>query len=254
MARAVDGTFLLRIDDLDQTRARSEWETLIYDDLRWLGLTWDGPVRRQSEHFDDYSAALSDLAKAGAVYPCRCSRADLIAAASAPQEGVPEFGPDGRIYQGTCRTRNISDALPSDALRYNLAKTVRLSSPLPTFIETGSSHQGTHSVTATHLTEQVGDPILARAGLAASYHFAVVLDDAATNVTNVVRGEDLFDASYLQRFLQSQMNLPPVTYHHHDLIRDHTGKRLAKRDDARAISTYRDDGASPSDIRRLVGL
>lgn len=254
MARAQGGQFLLRIDDLDQSRARPEWEDLIFEDIHWLGLTWDGDVRRQSDHFATYQTALNSLARYGGVYPCRCTRADIAAAASAPQEGVPEFGPDGRIYPGTCRGRVYVDRLPTDALRYDLSKTVGTPDKMPAFTETGPAHQGEHEVTAEHLLTRVGDPILARANLAASYHFAVILDDAETDVSHVIRGEDLFEATYLQRFLQWELGLSPPVYHHHALIRDDQGKRLAKRDDARAISTYRADGATPEDIRRMFGL
>lgn len=252
MARAQGGAFLLRIDDLDQSRARAEWEDLIYEDLRWLGLTWDEPVRRQSDHFSDYRAALAALAEGGAVYPCCCTRADIDAAASAPQEGAPVYGPDGRIYPGTCRGHGYAERLSSDALRFDLTKS--MPDRMPSFTETGPAHSGTHTVTREHLLTRVGDPVLARPGMAASYHFSVVLDDAACGITHVIRGEDLFEATFLQRFLQHQMGLPAPTYHHHRLIRDAAGKRLAKRDDARAIRTYREDGATPQDIRRMVGL
>jgi len=254
MARAAGGEFLLRIDDLDQSRARREWEELIYEDLEWLGLTWDGPVRRQSDHFDSYRRALDSLASYGAVYPCQCSRTDIAAAASAPQEGVPEFGPDGRIYPGTCRGCSYADRKETDALRYDLSKTVGRPDQMPAFTEIGPLYAGEYDVTAEHLLTRVGDPILARPNMAASYHFAVVLDDAVSEITHVIRGADLFEASYLQRFLQWELGLHAVTYHHHDLIRDEAGKRLAKRDDARAISKYREDGATPKDIRRMVGL
>ena len=254
MARAQGGQFLLRIDDLDQSRARPEWEVLIYEDLRWLGLDWDGPVRRQSEHFDVYIRALETLAQHGAVYPCHCSRADITAAANAPQEGVSDFGPDGRIYPGTCRGRNYADRADTDALRYDLSKTLGPPSRMPTFEETGPSHAGLHRVTAEHLLTRVGDPILARPNFAASYHFAVILDDTCSGVTHVIRGEDLFEATYLQRFLQSELGISPPIYHHHRLIRDADGKRLAKRDDARAIAKFRAEGASPQDIRHMVGL
>lgn len=254
MARAAGGEFLLRIEDIDQSRARPEWEALIYEDLAWLGLTWNGPVRRQSEHLDMYRTALDSLARHGSVYPCRCSRADIAAAAAAPQEGVPEFGPDGRIYPGTCRGRAYTDRAPGDALRYNLSRTVGPADRMPAFTETGPLHAGEHEVTAEHLLTRVGDPVLARPGMAASYHFSVVLDDAAQGITHVVRGADLFEATFLQRFLQWELGLSPPVYHHHRLIRDETGKRLAKRDDARAIRLYRAEGATPQDIRRMVGL
>ena len=252
MARKASGRFLLRIDDLDQSRARAHWEEQIKDDLHWLGVTWDGPVRRQSDHFDGYRDTLESLADQGAVYPCSCKRRDIEAAASAQQEGVPTHGPDGPIYPGTCRHRRFQDRQPGDALRLNLDKAC--SARLPAFTETGPAHKGAHEVTANYLKTCVGDPVLARPGMAASYNFAVVLDDAATEITHVIRGEDLFTASYIQRVFQWQLGLPAVCYHPHRLIRDEHGKRLAKRDDARAIATYRAEGASPEDIRRMVGL
>ncbi|WGW02649.1 tRNA glutamyl-Q(34) synthetase GluQRS [Tropicibacter oceani] len=252
MARKAGGQFRLRIDDLDQSRSRPEWESQILDDLSWLGITWNGPVRRQSDHFDDYRQALENLAAKGAVYPCRCKRRDIEAAVSAPQEGVRQYGPDGLIYPGTCRHRPYADRQPGDALRLNLDKAC--GRQMPAFDETGPAHAGRHEVTAEFLKTRVGDPVLARPGMAASYHFAVVLDDASTGVTHVIRGEDLFEASYIQRFLQWELGLPSVQYHHHRLIRDDAGKRLAKRDDARAIAKYRADGATPQDIRQMVGL
>ncbi|MBY6200059.1 tRNA glutamyl-Q(34) synthetase GluQRS [Maritalea mobilis] len=252
MARAAGGQFLLRIDDIDQSRARPDWEELIYEDLSWLGLTWDEPPWRQSEHLSDYRAAVEHLAGRGLCYPCSCSRRDIAEAASAPQEGTPEFGPDGRIYPGTCRGRPMSDWTEGMAIRLDLAKA------LPdldvTFTETGPAHPGAHRVTVDTLLTQVGDPVLARPHMAASYHLSVVLDDAAQAISHVIRGEDLFDATQLQRALQALLGLPTPTYHHHRLIRDEAGKRLAKRDDARAIRNYREDGASPDDIRRMAGL
>ena len=252
MARENNGRFLLRIDDIDQSRSRPQWERQIFDDLAWLGVTWDEPVRRQSEHLADYIATLEGLARYGAVYPCSCNRRDIEAAASAPQEGQPAFGPDGRIYPGTCRGRAFADRKPEDALRYDLSKSV--GRYLPFFSETGPAHAGVHEVTAAFLLNRVGDPVLARPGMAASYHFSVILDDANSHVTHVVRGEDLFEATFLQRFLQWELGLSPPIYHHHRLIRDDAGQRLAKRDDARALARFRAEGATPEDIRRLVGL
>lgn len=252
MARASGGRFLLRIDDLDQSRARPHWEQQIYDDLTWLGLTWDGPVRRQSEHFAEYEATLAQLAAQGLTFTCQCSRRDIEAAANAPQEGVPEFGPDGRIYPGTCRHR----ALPaSDATCTRLAMSRACIKALPaTFTETGPAHRGQHALSQQDLETTIGDVVLARRNMAASYHLAVVLDDAATGVTHAVRGEDLFDATRIHVLMQNLLGLPTPTYHHHGLVRDDTGKRLAKRDDARAIAKYRQDGATPADVRALVGL
>lgn len=251
MARATGGWFRLRLDDIDQSRARAEWAVQIEEDLAWLGVTWDGPVHRQSEHLAEYRAAIGRLSARGLTYPCSCTRRDIEAAASAPQEGVPEFGPDGRIYPGTCRARRMEDARPGDAIRLDLS---RCNLPALEFTDSGPIHPGHHRVTASDLRREVGDPVLARPHMAASYHLSIVIDDAAQGVSHVIRGADLFEATKLQRALQHLLELPTPDYHHHRLIRDAAGKRLAKRDDARAIARYRDDGVTLADIRRMVGL
>ncbi|MEM1341931.1 MAG: tRNA glutamyl-Q(34) synthetase GluQRS [Pseudomonadota bacterium] len=257
MAAEAQGQFLLRMDDIDASRARPEWDAQIQDDLRWLGVTWHGRIWRQSAKLALYQSALHRLSVRGLLYPCSCSRRDIEAAASAPQEGdgiaaKPRFGPDGRIYPGTCRGRPMASQLPGDAIRLDLSKALP---PEPlAFTETGPAHAGRHIVTAKHLLEQIGDPVLARPNLPASYHLSVVIDDATQRVSDVVRGEDLFEATFLHRYLQYLLSLPTPRYHHHRLIRDEDGKRLAKRDDARAIATYRADGASPADVREMVGL
>ncbi|MEX0338607.1 MAG: tRNA glutamyl-Q(34) synthetase GluQRS [Arenibacterium sp.] len=251
-ARAAKGAFLLRIDDIDQSRARAHWEDQLKNDLTWLGLDWDGPIRRQSDHFADYRDVLEQLAAQGLLYPCSCKRRDIEAAANAPQEGAPEFGPDGRIYPGTCRDRPMSSRLETDALRLDLS---RLHFPHSlSFEETGPLHAGRHGVTHAMLQREVGDPVLARPNMAASYHLSVVIDDADQAITHVTRGADLFDATFLHVALQTILGLPTPVYHHHDLIRDENGKRLAKRDDARAISKYRSDGLTPDQIRKMLGL
>jgi glutamyl-Q tRNA(Asp) synthetase len=252
MARAANGRFLLRMDDIDQTRARASWGTGIEQDLTWLGLTWDGPIWHQSAHLARYRADLDRLAAAGLTYPCSCKRRDIETAAAAPQEGVPSHGPDGRIYPGTCRNRPMSDLKPGDAIRLDLARA--MPKTLPVFSETGPGHAGRHSITPDHLLTHIGDPVLARPQMAASYHLSVVIDDAAQNISHVIRGEDLFAASFLHATLQAILNLPSPSYHHHRLIRDENGKRLAKRDDARAIHTYRAAGLSPQDIRAMLPL
>ena len=259
MARAGEGRFLLRIEDIDSSRARPEWEDGIYDDLAWLGLTWETPVMRQSERIPAYRAALTRLWALGLLSPCSCSRRDIVAAAEAPQEGVPPaFGPDGLIYPGTCRQiPNPTSPLPNAVLRLNMARALRkLPDPL-VFTEMGASPDGeTGQIILSHamLREDVGDVVLARAEMGASYHLSVTVDDAAQGVTRVTRGQDLFTATYIHVVLQKLLGLPTPTYHHHSLIRDETGKRLAKRDDARAIRLYRDEGKTPADIRAMVGL
>ncbi|APX11627.1 tRNA glutamyl-Q(34) synthetase GluQRS [Tateyamaria omphalii] len=251
MARDVNGTFLLRIEDTDTSRARVAWEEQIYDDLAWLGLTWRTPVLRQSEHLERYNRALMQLAADGLVYPCSCRRSDIRAALSAPQEGVIEPS----VYPGTCRHRQMSSRKPGDALRLNMARALeRLEAPL-SFVDTGPIHTGTHAIDPDTLLHQTGDAVLGRKEIeTVSYVLAAVIDDAAQGITHIVRGADLFDTTPLQVVLQHLLDLPTPIYHHHRLIRDDAGKRLAKRDDARAIAKYRADCATPDDIRAMVGL
>ncbi|WP_281967782.1 tRNA glutamyl-Q(34) synthetase GluQRS [Roseovarius nanhaiticus] len=260
MAKAHRGQFLLRIEDIDQSRARPEWEAQIYDDLAWLGLTWPMPVMRQSERIDTYSAALRNLVAKGLAYPCTCSRRDIAAAASAPQEGAPLIGPDGIVYPGTCRPsldaapRGVSDGA---ALRLDMrAARLRLGAA-PVFTETGLGPDGETGPIDTcweTVFETVGDIVIARPAMGTSYHLSVVLDDAAQGITTVTRGQDLFEATVIHVILQRLLGVPTPLYHHHRLIRDNHGKRLAKRDDARAIAKYRAEGANPQDIRAMIGL
>ena len=226
-ARAAGGTFHLRIDDLDQTRARPEWEAQIHDDLAWLGLDWPRPALRQSARLPRYRTALTHLWDMGLLYPCTCTRSDIRAAVAAPP-----LGP-----------------MPADnALRLDMARAIkRLDSPLA-YLEKDQT------VTPQDMVDTVGDVVLSRRDLGASYHLAVVLDDADQEITHVIRGEDLSGATPIHVLLQRLLGLASPAYHHHRLIRDETGKRLAKRDDARAIATYRAAGATPGDIRVMVGL
>ena len=257
MARAARGHFLLRIEDIDQSRARPAWETQIYDDLTWLGLTWDAPPERQSDHMKRYDQAIDKMWNNGFLYPCYCTRRDILGAASAPQEGATALGPDGVIYPGTCRCVPEGPRPPDAALRLNIARLLPALPPRLGFTETGESPDGTSGeigFTAKTLPAIIGDIVLARRDMGTSYHLSVVLDDAAQQITHVVRGQDLFDSTAIHVILQNALGLPTPIYHHHKLIRDENGKRLAKRDDARAIATYRADGASPADIRALVGL
>jgi glutamyl-Q tRNA(Asp) synthetase len=250
LAQAAGGRFLLRIEDIDRARCRPEWERAIAADLHWLGLDWPVPVMRQSGRAAAYDAALDRLAALGVTYRCRCSRADIRAALSAPQEGVA-MGPDGPVYPGTCRGRGVQD--PGAAIRLDMARAVALTGPVA-WHETGPEARGLQLWTPAQLLAEVGDVVLARRDLGTSYHLAVVVDDAAQGVTLVVRGADLLAATAIHGVLQRLLGLPVPDYHHHRLIRDGQGRRLAKRDDARAIALYRAEGASPADIRRMVGL
>lgn len=250
MARAAGGEFLLRMEDTDLDRCRPEWESQIIQDLTWLGLAWDGPIHRQSDKIAAYNARLEPLAERGLLYPCSCTRADIRAALSAPQEGVA-FA----VYPGTCRHRPLSDRRPGDALRLNLAAALATLENPSAFTETGPGHAGTHHINPSSALAQIGDVVLSRKGEdIVAYFLASAFDDADQRISHVIRGEDLFEFTPIQVILQRLLGLPTPIYHHHRLIRDDAGKRLAKRDDARAIAKYRAEGASPDDIRRWVGL
>jgi len=251
MARAEGGRFLLRMEDTDLERCRPEWDALIQEDLRWLGLSWDGPIHRQAGHIARYNARLEALEDKGLLYPCSCTRADIRAALAAPQEGVA-FA----VYPGTCRARGMDSRQPGDALRLNLSAALEhLADADLGFTETGPAHAGLHRVDPDQALRQIGDVVLSRKGEdIVAYFLASAFDDADQGVTHVIRGEDLFDFTPVQVILQRLFGLATPVYHHHRLIRDDQGKRLAKRDDARAIQKYRAEGATPADIRRLVGL
>ncbi|WP_126977242.1 tRNA glutamyl-Q(34) synthetase GluQRS [Frigidibacter oleivorans] len=253
-ARADPGQFLIRIEDIDRARCRPDFEAAIFEDLAWLGLDWQRPVWRQSDRLPAYDAALARLAGMGLTYPCRCSRGDIRAALSAPQEGAPVIGPDGVVYPGTCRGRAMAEAGPRDAIRLDMRRAIDRLGSLPAFLETGPCHPGRHQLTAEALLSHVGDVVLSRREFGTSYHLAVVVDDAAQGITEVTRGRDLFEATQIHVLLQAVLQLPQPSYWHHDLVRDSYGKRLAKRDDARAIRRYREDGLSPAQVRALAGV
>lgn len=258
MARTAGGTLLLRIEDIDQSRSRPDWEAQIFDDLAWLDLDWPHPVMRQSDRLPAYRAALERLWEMRLLYPCTCRRRDIEAALAAPQEGVPTYGPDGLIYPGTCRGKDRAGPMPGDAvLRLDMAAALDLIDHPLGFVENGAGPDGETGEIAIDrqtLIDGGGDVVLARRDMGTSYHLSVVLDDAAQDITHVVRGEDLFSATQIHVVLQMLLGLPTPIYHHHRLIRDDKGKRLAKRDDARAIARYRAEGATSDDIRRMVGL
>lgn len=251
MARAEGGRFLLRMEDTDLERSKPGYEALIEEDLAWLGLTWDGPIHRQSEHIESYNVRLEALEEKGLLYPCSCSRSDIRAALAAPQEGI-----GFAVYPGTCRHRPMTSRKPGDAVRLNLqAALAALSDQDLSFHETGPSHHGRHRVEAAAAIGEIGDVVLSRKGEdIVAYFLASAFDDADQGITHVIRGEDLFAFTPVQVILQHLFGLPTPVYHHHRLIRDDQGKRLAKRDDARAIARYRTEGTTPTEIRRMVGL
>jgi glutamyl-Q tRNA(Asp) synthetase len=249
-AAEAGGRFLLRIEDIDQARARPEFERAIHADLAWLGLAWEMPVRRQSEHMADYGRALARLAADGLIYPCFCTRAEI--RAEIARAGVAPQGPAGPIYPGTCRGL---DPLLADAriaagadhgFRLRTEEAMGRAGPL-------SWHdraRGTFDASPGRL----GDVVLARKEIATSYHLAVCVDDAHQGVSLVTRGEDLLEATHIHRLLQALLDLPVPTYHHHRLIADSEGRRLAKREGAPSLADLRAAGASPSDVRARLDL
>ncbi len=257
-AKNAGGEFLLRVEDIDFNRARPEFEAAFYKDLEWLGLSWPTPVMRQSERLSTYNTALNRLIALDICYPCRCTRRDIADALSASQEGDSKIhGPDGVRYPGLCRHRRMSDLTPQDAIRLDMQKAVtHLGTSLSalTFTEIGGDKPVEYALSAQELIENCGDIVLARRDIGTSYHLAVVVDDAAQQISHVTRGTDMFEATQIHRVLQALLGLPTPHYRHHRLIRDATGKRLAKRNDAQAIRAYRHHGLSANDIRTMVGL
>ncbi len=244
------GRFLLRIEDIDRDRCKPEFEAAIYEDLAWLGLHWPPPVMRQSARLATYQAALDHLGQLGVTYPCSCTRGDIKSALSAPQEGAPIHGPDGLVYPGSCRARPLRSIAEGDVIRLDAARAFDLlGDNMLNFRDNGP-----HVMTRDAFEDGIGDVVLARKGMGTSYHLSVVIDDAAQGVTLVTRGLDLFASTWIHVLLQRLLDLETPAYQHHRLIRDAGGKRLAKRDDARSLRELRGQGATPADIRALVGL
>jgi len=260
MARAAGGRLLLRIEDIDATRCRPEYEAEIVEDLRWLGFTFEEPVRRQSEHFAAYRAALGRLDAMGLVYPSFESRAEIAALVAAREAQAPwPRDPDGApLYPGTAttmpadeRAQRIASGAPS-ALRLDMAAALARTGALA-WTETGAGPNGETGTIAADPAAW-GDVILARKDVATSYHLAVVVDDAAQGVTDVVRGRDLFHATSVHRLLQALLGLPAPRYHHHRLLLDADGRKLSKSIRATGLRDLRAQGLTARDIRRLAGL
>lgn len=243
-ARAGEGRFLLRFEDIDTGRVREEFYAAIDADLRWLGLDWDERPLRQSDRFPVYQAALEKLKAADLVYPCFCTRKE-IAVEFAASVSAPH-GPDGALYPGTCRYLDRADrarrmSAEPHAWRMDMARAAVLAGPLFWTDAIAGKVKATPEI---H-----GDVVLARKDVPTSYHLAVTVDDAEQGITDIVRGEDLFAATHIHRLLQHLLNLPVPHYHHHALIVDESGKRLAKRDDARSLAALREQGVSAAVIR-----
>lgn len=258
LARRSGGRFLLRIEDIDTARCQPAFEAAILDDIAWLGLGVDGPVLRQSGETARYRGALADLSSRGLTYPCFCTRG-AIAAELARMPAAPQ-GPEGPVYPGTCRTlpegerRRRLDAGEPHALRLDVAACrVAIDDRPLAFEETGHGPGGEHGAIRVEPAAS-GDIVLARKDLGVSYHLAVVLDDHAQGVTLVSRGEDLFPATHVQRLLQVVLGLDLPRYHHHRLVRDASGRRLAKRDGDTTLAALRAAGITPPEIRAQLGV
>jgi glutamyl-Q tRNA(Asp) synthetase len=260
MARAAGGRLLLRIEDIDTARCRPEYEAAILDDLQWLGITWQRGVRRQSGHFDDYQAAVEKLEAMGLLYPSFESRSEIAAlVAERDRQGHWPRDPDGvPLYPGRARKmpkaereRRRREGEPF-ALRLAIDAAVARAGVL-TWNETGGGPQGQSGIVAA-APQMWGDVVLARKEAPTSYHLAVAIDDALQGVTDVVRGQDLFWSTGIHRLLQALLGLPEPTYHHHRLILDAGGRKLSKSTLATSLRELRASGATPADVRRMVGL
>ena len=245
MARAAGGRLLLRIEDIDETRCRPEYETAIYEDLRWLGLTWDEPVRRQSEHYDDYRAALAKLDALGLIYPSFESRAEIARMAiGRDPDGTPLYSGAGKSLTAPERQRRI-DAGEPYALRFDIGAAIT---------RTGALQWNEDGKLVDANPAAWGDVVLARKETPTSYHLSVVVDDAAQGVTDIVRGQDLTPATSVHRLLQALLGLPEPQYLHHRLILDDKGRKLSKSTHATGLRELRAQGKTPVDIRAMVGL
>lgn len=249
-ARRSGGRFILRIEDIDVTRCRPEFEGAIYEDLAWLGLDWEQPVRRQSEHAEDYAAALARLDALGVLYPCFCTRQE-IAAEIASALNAPH-GPEGPLYPGICR--NLPAADRADRLARGLPHALRLNAAAATALVGPLTWQEEERGPVAVDPLKLGDAVLARKDIATSYHLAVTVDDALQGVTLVTRGADLFHATHLHRLLQALLGLAEPAYRHHMLLTNDSGQRLAKRDKSLTLRALRGAGLTPERVREMAGF
>jgi len=260
LARKTGGQFLLRIEDIDPTRCRREYEDAIYDDLAWLGIDWQQPVRRQSDHLEDYRIALEKLERLGLVYPSFESRAEIArlvalreAGGAWPRDpdGAPLYPGSAKFLSGKERTRLIKSGAPY-ALRLDMEGAIARAGTL-SWRERSEGPRGETAAVAA-APQAWGDVVLARKETPTSYHLSVVVDDALQGVTEVVRGQDLFHATSVHRLLQRLLGLPEQVYLHHRLISDEAGQKLSKSTRATGLRELRGEGAAPAEIRRLVGF
>ena len=279
VARETGGRMLLRMENIDVARCRPEFETAIREDLAWLGLTWETPVRRQSDHFSDYAGAMDRLERRGLVFPCFCSRGDIMAAVAGKANWPSD--PDGTpLYPGSCKhlsplqRRRRLESGERASMRLDMDKAIaalagpaakeagardsealRTTAPLPKSFLTWTEYRGGSERRQERADPALwGDAVLARKDIGTSYHIAVVVDDAAQGVTDIVRGEDLFMATSLHRLLQALLDLPAPDYHHHGLLIDGTGQKLSKSLRAKPLRTYRQDGYSVAGVLERIDL
>ncbi|WP_127521062.1 tRNA glutamyl-Q(34) synthetase GluQRS [Mesorhizobium sp. Z1-4] len=262
MAADAGARFLLRIEDIDTGRSQPEFERAIFHDLAWLGLDWEEPVRRQSEHFDDYRSALDALIDEELAYPAFMSRGEARAfVAEAEQDGAPwPRDPDGaphappldRERSSSERRQRMADGEPY-AWRLDMAAALSRSGGKLDWLESGAGPDGEAGAVPTD-PARWGDVVIARKDVPTSYHLSVVIDDALQGITHVVRGRDLFHATSVHRLLQELLGFAPPAYHHHRLLLDETGRKLSKSKGDGGLSALRLAGATPADVRRMVGL
>ena len=234
-ARENDGIFRLRMEDIDAERCKPEYATATIEDLKWLGLDWDGDIRWQSSHMADYRTSLQALDARGLIYPCFCSRLEIARTLSAPHNTE-------RQYPGTCRHRSSAERAAHMAVGKNFAWRLDVGRALMEVNEFGFYEEDVGWIDGRR--EGLGDVVLARRDQPASYHLCVVHDDALQNVSHIIRGRDLFEATHLHMLLQRLLNLPTPIYTHHPLLTDETGKRLSKRDKAASLRGMREAGMS----------
>ncbi|WP_325109652.1 tRNA glutamyl-Q(34) synthetase GluQRS [Luteolibacter pohnpeiensis] len=244
LARKHSGQFLLRHEDIDTTRVREEFYGGIESDLHWLDLSWDEPPLRQSDRLDAYASALEKLRNLGTVYPCFCTRREILAGTqsilSAPH------GPDGPLYPGTCRTLTADerDAKIAAGVPHCWRLDAAAASEFAPHLKFTDLRLGEHPVNP----QRLGDVVLARKDIGTAYHLAVVVDDAFQKITHVTRGEDLFESTHVHRLLQALLGFPEPVYLHHPLILDENGVRLAKRNESMAVEHFRENGTSPESL------
>ena len=251
ISQKTDKKFILRIEDIDLQRCKVEYEKQIFDDLKWLGLTWEKPVIRQKNRIKFYRKAIDILHKKNLVYPCSCTRKDISEALSAPQGKKTS-----KTYSGLCRNRLMSEIKENDNIRINIDKSIdylmKFKLKSLSFIDNYYQKKLFNiPFTSKYLQEDI---IVARKDIGTSYHLSVVVDDAFQNITHVVRGVDLFNSTPIQRLLQELLGLPQPLYHHHRLILGEDGKRLAKRNASTALSVLRESGVKPIELKKSLEL